>query len=435
MAAPNAAAEFAASKEDVEKLASAVRGYHTETTTKLDNIKAEFEKYCEDKVRAVLGEKYEEFKRVETELREELKKIDRSGAPLAVRAVIATADDRKRSVYTSIGAHAIRAWCAALPPEEAALPDQVRAQLGLTENKGGVTIPEKVDEDWAFVMLDHSVARQLLPPTRQIPLDDSLTVVWPTITSRPTASQGTESNNGGATDATFATKASSSATAALIKGHTSFSKVVPARQLALMMTIIGEMLAEDIGHKEDEWFFNSSSPFTGMLQAATGKNGNVVATGASNVEALDSINAHSFFAKMKRSIEPNHIGNGVFVFSPEVWGIVEGLTDTQNRPLYGTGLMGSTPAQFPAPVSVPSELRLINRPVYLTSALPGADATSGSKFCLYMDPRAAAIASRPREVTIDDHVEAKELNRVIIQYELFAVKALLPTCIVAGVLD
>lgn len=435
MATPNTESQVAASKEDIDKLAGAVRGYQETTLASIEKNKAEFAATAEKIVRDVLGaDVFPEFKRIEQAWKDELKTLDQSkpNLPLSVRALVATRDDQKLAGYQRLGAMGVAAWCQR--DRIVDLPEQTRAQLGLTENKGGAAIPTLVDEEWAYVMLDHSVARQMLPPSRQIPLDESLTVVWPTITVRPSASQGTENNNSGGTDATLATQPNSNATAAIIKGWIPFSKVIPPRQLAIMQAVIGTMLAEDLGNQEDEWFFNSSSPFTGMLQAATGKTSNVTADGASSVDALQDINPHAFFAKMKRSIQPNHIGKGVFVFNPETWGVIEGLTDNQNRPLYGTGPMGSTPAQFPAPVSVPTELRLLNRPVYLTSTLPGVDAASGAKFCLYMDPSAAGIASRLRETTVDESVEAKELNRVIIAWELFALRLLLPTCAVAGVL-
>lgn len=438
MAEPNPAAEIAASKEDVEKLSTAVRSYHESTNAKIDTAKTEFAAVAEQKVRDVLGEDvYPEFKRLETELKDELKKIDHSGKPFAGRALEALGDDVKKRVYAGMGARALKAWCAASTGPNAEIPEQVRAQLAFTENKGGAAIPDHVDDEWSYIMLDHSVARQILPPTRQLPLpDDSNTVIWPTITVRPVASKGTENNSSGSTDGTVATKANSQAVAELLKGWTSFSKAIPPRQLAIMMTIIGNMLAEDVGYQEDVWFFTGGTSATaGVLDGATGVTSNVVFTGATSIDALNDINSDPFFGKMKGRIQPNHIGRGVYVFGPEVWTVIESLTDAQNRPLYGTGPMGSTPAQFAAPVSVPTELRFKNRPVYLTSALPGVDAcVSGSRFGIYFDPSAAAIASRPGENTVDDHVEAKELNRVIIQWELFAHRLLQPTCAVAAIL-
>lgn len=424
------------STEELDKLHGAVRDFKG---TAIDKARNELTPAMEEKFRAILGEQgYPEFKKFEEEIRGLLKQADQKGTPLATRAVMSLGDDVKRQAYASMGAKALRAWCAAETGSNANLPDLVRAQLAFTENKGGAAIPDHVDSEWSYIMLDHSVARQILPPTRQLPLpDDSNTVIWPTITVRPTSIKGTENNNSGSTDATLATKANSSAVAELLKGWTSFSKAIPPRQLAIMMTIIGNMLAEDIGYEEDVWFFTGgTSANAGVMDGATGIGaGNVVFEGATSIDALNDINSHIFFGKMKGRIQPNHIGRGVYVFGPEVWTVIESLTDSQNRPLYGTGPMGSTPAQFSAPVSVPTELRFMNRPVYLSSALPSvAAATSGTRWGIYFDPTAAAIASRPGENTIDDHVEAKELNRVIIQWELFAHRLLQPTCAVAAVL-
>lgn len=412
--------------EQHERMVNAIQGFKGRA---LDDAKRELTDAAKEMFRAVLGE--EVWPKFEA-LSKEFRAADQKGPSLGVRTFEANKDELKRQTYHTLGAMAVQSWCR---KERKDLPEMVRAQLGLTENKGGAAIQEGMAEGFAYVMQDHSVARQMLPPSRQIPLGEHLSVVWPTITARPAAAAGTENVAGSATDATLATKANSSATAAIIKGWIPFSKVIPPGQLAAMMATIGEMLGESIGYTEDLYFFNSSSPFTGMLQAATGKVANVTADGAATLEALQDINAHQFFAKMKRSIEPNHIGRGVFVFNPEVWGIIEGLTDSQNRPLYGTGNMGGLPlAQFPAPVSVPTPLQLLNRPVYLTSALPGVAAASGDRFCLYMDPSAAGMAFRLRDTEVNEDVEAKELNNVIIAWELWAHRLLLPTCAVAGIL-
>lgn len=346
-----------------------------------------------------------------------LKDADRRGNPISDRTPLTVGPEKAR-IYRQIGrAASVAAYRAsgAQPPKE--YEEFTRAQLAGTDTKGGVTIPELRVDDWVRIRPDHSIARKMI---RAIPLDEELTMIVPTLASGLDAdaltTEGTTDSP--ESDADFESEANSKVTAEVLSTFVKVSRKIPPRRFQVLEAFIGELLMEAVGVKEDKWFFNASSPFTGLLQAA----GNTVTMDVGKTAFEDS--NYTDWRKLQFAINPNLIGNGVYLMHPAVFGHVTGLLDGSNRPLFNTGWV-TIPTQVPAaPVSDGPPAMVINRPCWLSTAMPDLSASAANTpFALYLDPSKALIGdSQDANVEVDDSQDRTKFMRRLYIFEVVAFK-------------
>lgn len=355
------------------------------------------------------------FERMEAQL----KANDMPGNPLSVRSP-QTVSEAKTRAYAQIGkgitVAAYRAANLALPKEYEGF---ARSQLAGTDTKGGVGIPEMRLTDWMRIRPDHSVARKMF---RSVPLTDALTMIVPTLVTG--ADQAGRLTTEGTTaspesDADFLSEANSSVTAEVLSTWVGISRKMPPSYFQQMEDFIGQLLMEAAGQLEDVWFLNGTSPFTTMVAVSTTK----VRTMSAGKVAFEDADWRDF-QQLQFSVDPNVIGNGVYLMHPSVFGHASGLVDGVNRPLANTGFVTVPGMTIDSPVSNGPPAMLLNRPCFLSTAMPDLSASApDTTMALYLDPTKGLIGdSQQASVEIDDSLDRSKFMRRLYMFEVVAFK-------------
>lgn len=357
-----------------------------------------------------------------------LKEADKRGNPLSARDPRTTDDERKERIYDHIGKH-ITARVYMRKGQR--LPDSLRNDLGgLTrtatagdDTKGAIIISDLRTEDWMRVKPDHSLARRVV---RSIPLDDSLTMIVPTLLTDPELEDLPEEDPTGAHESTptWENEANSSVTARTLAGKIRLSRQLPPKQMERLQAFYGQLLVEQAGKKEDRWFFNlPTGPFVDMLRAA----GNThlvedrTSSGGANGQAFKDSQFEDwdeFQDTLADNIE------GIYVMHPSMFGHIRRLRDDNNRPLWASAIGHVPGGSVNVPVSEFAPRQLNDRPCWLTTVMPKLSDTGADKaMALYFDPSKALIGDGPdTSIEVDDSVRHDQYERTIYLFRTVAMK-------------
>lgn len=366
-------------------------------------------------------------------LETKLKDADKRGNPLSARDPRMTDDERKERIYEHIGKH-ISARC--YMRDGGRVPEHIRNDIGsLTrtavagdDTKGAIIISDLKLEDWMRIKPDHSLARRIV---RSIPLDDSLTMVVPTLLTDPELEDLPEEDPTGANESTptWETEANSSVTARTLAGKITLSRQIPPKQMERLQSFYGQLLVEQAGKKEDRWFFNlPTGPFVDMLRAAGNTHlvADHTADGGGNGQAFkdsDFSDWDEFQDTLADNIE------GVYVMHPTMFGHIRRLRDDNNRPLWASAIGHVPGGTVNVPVSEFAPRQLNDRPCWLTTVMPKLSDTGADKaMALYFDPSKALIGDGPdTKIEVDDSVKHDQYERTIYLFRTVAMKLFIAT--------
>lgn len=352
-------------------------------------------------------------------MKDSLKKLDRIGTPDSARSGWAPDGKWRREKYTKIGRAAVASVFdfKRMPiPKEFAEQGIERAQLGSTDTKGGITIPDLTLDDWSILGKDHSIAERIFETED---LGESLTLIVPTlVTDVDTSHLATEGTSSASeTDATLDTEANSSVEAQVMGAFVKISRKIPPQRMTAMANQIGRLLMRAAGHKKDKWIFNNgSSPFNSMMNRAG--NSHTLAAGNTTFSSAK----YPDWSKLQFAPDENSIGNGVYLLSPSVFGDATRLVDDQNRPLWLTGWVAPQGMVPSSPVSEGSPAVFLNRPCWLSTTMPAVSASAAdTAFGLYFDPQFGTIGRSQDPFFETD--ESKEREKFMTQIHIFSVGA------------
>jgi len=151
-----------------------------------------------------------------------------------------------------------------------------------------------------------------------------------------------------------------------------------------LLNVYGQAIATE----EDTQVLNSTSPFTGILDA-TGVN--AVTNAGTSFSDVD----HDTMVDLQYGINENLVMQGTFVFHPKVQRFVRKIKTTTNDPIW-------------APLASNQPATILGDPYRVTTAMPSTDGT-GAKWAVYGDFSHCVIGIRsPFSVKFSEAAGFKE---------------------------
>jgi HK97 family phage major capsid protein len=215
---------------------------------------------------------------------------------------------------------------------------------------GGFLVPAPIDSEIQRLIADNSCMRPLVRKVTMTSKQLTIPVKGNSITAYIVAEGG---NLTGSYDQTAF--ASATLTAKKFCGRTTLSGELLEDSIVGLLPYILSTLGEEIGILEDqETIDGSGTNFTGLI-AATGVNS--VATTTTNGEAIVYTDLTATVFKARHRSSRN---NARWYMSPEIFGAIQGMVDTNGQPIvkYGTVPYSIAPTLLGYPVEVISSMSI-----------------------------------------------------------------------------